>query len=93
MNIGKVSGVELAYAGEEYLARGIAELAVDKACKHGIRDISISGGVAYNEHISRTIRTTVQASGLRLHRKKYAPPGDGCISLGQAYVVGRWLLR
>ncbi len=93
LNIGKVSGVELAYAGEEYLARGIAELAVGKAYKHGIRDISISGGVAYNEHISRTIRTTVQASGLRLHKKKYAPPGDGCISLGQAYIVGRWLLR
>ncbi|MGQ9780631.1 MAG: carbamoyltransferase HypF [Nitrososphaeria archaeon] len=93
LNVGKVPNVELAYAGEEYLARGIAELAIEKANESGLKDISISGGVSYNEHISKTIRCMIEKEGLRLHRKRYAPPGDGCISLGQAYIVGKWVIR
>jgi hydrogenase maturation protein HypF len=91
--IGKTSPKELAYAGEEYLASGIAELVIQKAKEYKIKNISFSGGVAYNEHISNRIRTTIESNGLIFHRKKYAPPGDGCISLGQAFIVGKWKLR
>jgi len=93
LQLGKTSPAELAYAGEEYLARGISELAVIKAKEYGVRDISISGGVFYNEHISRTIRNVVESNKLRLYKHKYAPPGDGCISLGQAYIVGKWVMK
>jgi len=93
LNIKKVSNAELAYATEEYLAKGVAELAIRKAKEHSIKDISISGGVAYNEHISRTIRKCLEANKLRLHTNKYAPPGDGGISLGQGYIIGKWVVK
>ncbi|MEM3403097.1 MAG: carbamoyltransferase HypF [Nitrososphaeria archaeon] len=93
LQLGKVSPAELAYAGEEYLARGISELAAIKAREHGVKDISISGGVFYNEHISRVVKDMIESNELKLHKHKYAPPGDGCISLGQAYVVGKWIMK
>jgi len=88
-----VPRAELAYAAEEYLAEGVAEMAVEKAKEYGVKAVSLSGGVAYNEHISKTIRRVVESSGLTLYRNVYAPAGDGCISLGQAYLAGRWLLK
>ncbi len=93
LNINGHPNTELAYATEEYLAKGVAELAVRKAKEYSIRNISISGGVAFNEHISRTIRKHIEASKLKLHKNRYAPPGDGGISLGQGYVVGKWLTK
>ena len=93
LNIKKVPNSELAYATEEYLAKGVSELAIRKAKEYSVNDISISGGVAYNEHISRTIRKCLEANRLRLHTNKYAPPGDGGVSLGQGYIVGKWIIK
>jgi hydrogenase maturation protein HypF len=93
LNVKKASNAELAYATEEYLAKGMAELAIRKAKKYGVKDISISGGVAFNEHISRTIRKCLESNKLRVNTNKYAPPGDGCVSLGQGYLVGKWILK
>ncbi|MEM2180519.1 MAG: carbamoyltransferase HypF [Nitrososphaeria archaeon] len=92
-NLEAVPAVELAYAAEEYLAKGVAEIAVEKAREYGVDNVSLSGGVAYNEHISKTIRKVVESNNIKLFRNMYAPAGDGCVSLGQAYLVGKWMLN
>lgn len=92
-NLDRVPAVELAYAAEEYLAQGVAEIAVEKAREYGINNISLSGGVACNEHISKTIRRIVGSNNIKLYRNVYSPAGDGCVSLGQAYLVGKWMLK
>ncbi|MEM0385561.1 MAG: carbamoyltransferase HypF, partial [Nitrososphaeria archaeon] len=92
-NLEAVPAVELAYAAEEYLAKGVAEIAVEKAREYGVDNVSLSGGVAYNEHISKTIRKVLESNNIKLFRNIYAPAGDGCVSLGQAYLVGKWMLN
>jgi len=88
----KFPAAELAYAVEECLAEGMAKIAVEKAKKYGVKAISFSGGVAYNEHISKAIRRVVESNNLKLYRNIYAPAGDGCVSLGQAYLAGKYFL-
>jgi len=91
-NLGKFPLTELAYAVEECMAEGVAGIAVEKAKEYGVKAISFSGGVAYNEHISKTVRSVVESNNLKLYRNVYAPAGDGCISLGQAYLAGKYFL-
>ncbi len=46
--------------------------------------IGVSGGVAYNDFIVRTIKENVIQGNLRFVQHKRIPPGDGGISIGQA---------
>lgn len=80
---------DLAYSVEEYLARGLAEIAAVYAEEKGIETVAVAGGCIYNAHISQSIRKIVEQHGLKLIRNKKVPPGDGGISLGQAVVAGR----
>jgi hydrogenase maturation protein HypF len=75
---------DLAFSSEEYLARALAELALDQARKSGVYSIGFTGGVAYNEHITRSIMRTLKKSKLNLIVHQEVPPGDGGISFGQA---------
>ncbi len=79
---------DLAYAVEDALACGIAELAISSAKKSRTDIIGLSGGVAYNEHIVNRIAETVKDSGFNLFLHRNVPCGDGGISLGQAVVAG-----
>jgi len=81
------SVVDLACSAQSYLARGLAQLAVEEAQQLGVKAIGFSGGVAYNEHITRTIRKTVEESGFQCIVHNLVPPGDGGISFGQAVVT------
>jgi len=78
---------DLAYSAQAYLAKGLAQLAVNEAERLNINDIGFSGGVAYNEHITLTIRKEVEKSGLTFLVHERVPAGDGCIALGQALVA------
>ncbi|KAA0002807.1 MAG: carbamoyltransferase HypF, partial [Thermoplasmata archaeon] len=80
----------LAYSVEEYLAKGLAEIAIAYAEKTGIPTIAVAGGCTYNAHISQTIRKVIEQHGLKLIRNKSLPPGDGGISFGQAVVTGAY---
>jgi hydrogenase maturation protein HypF len=82
---------DLAYSAEAYIAEGLAELAMDKAGAIGLDTIGFSGGVAYNEHITSTIRGVVEGSGLKFLVHDQVPPGDGGISLGQAIAASNSL--
>jgi len=79
---------DLAYSAESYIAHGLAELALEKAEELKAKAIGFSGGVAYNECITMTIRKIVESRGLSFFVHHDVPPGDGGISFGQAVVIG-----
>jgi hydrogenase maturation protein HypF len=87
-NKDKVSVADLACSAQSYLGRGLAELAVEQAKEFAVKDVGFSGGVAYNEHISATIRKTVENAGFRFIVHTKIPAGDGGTSFGQAVVAG-----
>ncbi len=86
--IGKYSSADLAFAIEDSLAKGISELAVSLAAKRGLEKIGLSGGVAYNDHITSCIAGTVREAGFEFLTHRQVPCGDGCISFGQALAAG-----
>ncbi len=85
---GKYSPETLAFAVEESLATGISELSASLAAKRGIEKIGLSGGVAYNDHITSSIAETVNEAGFEFLGHRQVPCGDGCISFGQAIAAG-----
>jgi hydrogenase maturation protein HypF len=87
-NIGKASTADLAYSAHAYLARGLATLAVEQALEHDVRTVGFSGGAASNQILTKVMRETVEAAGLRFLVHKAVPTGDGGVSLGQAVVGG-----
>lgn len=80
----KSAAADLAFSAQAYLARGLAELAVEKALENGVKIVGFSGGVACNEILARIMRETVEAAGLRFLVHEVIPPGDGGLSFGQA---------
>ena len=85
---GKHSPADLAFAVEESLAKGISELSISLAAKKGLEKIGLSGGVAYNDHITSCIAGTVKEAGFEFLAHRQIPCGDGCISFGQALAAG-----
>ncbi|WP_440946894.1 carbamoyltransferase HypF [Methanosarcina sp. T3] len=85
---GKYSPEDLAFAVEENLAKGIAEIATSLAAKKDFEKIGLSGGVAYNDHITSCIARTVKEAGFEFLTHRRVPCGDGCISFGQAIAAG-----
>jgi hydrogenase maturation protein HypF len=85
---GKYSPENLAFAVEESLATGISELAASLAAKRELEKIGLSGGVAYNDHITSCIARTVKEAGFEFLSHLQVPCGDGCISFGQAIAAG-----
>jgi hydrogenase maturation protein HypF len=78
---------DLASGVQSTLAKGIGEMAVELAERENLRIVGLSGGVAYNDHIVRTIEKTVGDSGLRFLKHRVFPPGDAGVSPGQALVA------
>ncbi|MDW8061618.1 MAG: carbamoyltransferase HypF [Nitrososphaerota archaeon] len=84
-NLGRACRRDLAYSAHVYIARSFAYYAVGKASELGVKHIGFTGGVAYNDIIIREFRRIVEGEGVDFVRHRLAPPGDGGISLGQAY--------
>lgn len=78
---------DLAYSAEEYIAKCLAELAMQKADENGIKNIVLSGGCAYNEHITLKIREVIEKNQYKFYINRKVPCGDGGISFGQAIVA------
>jgi hydrogenase maturation protein HypF len=78
---------DLALSAQSYLARSLAELAVECAISEGIDAVGFTGGVACNSYVTNMIREKVEKSGLNFLSHDRVPPGDGGVSLGQAIVA------
>lgn len=78
---------DLAFSAEDAIATGLVELAISAAEKGDIGTIGLSGGVAYNAHITTRIREIVGANDFTFIRHDKIPNGDGGVSLGQAIVA------
>ncbi|MEF8829934.1 MAG: carbamoyltransferase HypF [Halobacteriales archaeon] len=78
---------DVAATAQRALADGLAEIAVETADTRGIETVGFSGGVAYNDAITRRLRERVRAAGLEFLGHDQVPPGDGGVSYGQAVVA------
>ena len=87
-NKDKVSAADLACSTQSYLAKGLAQLAIEEAERLQVKHVGFSGGVAYNEHITATMRRTVEKAGFKFLVHNKIPAGDGGTSFGQAIVAG-----
>ncbi|AEH24337.1 carbamoyltransferase HypF [Pyrococcus yayanosii] len=87
----KASPADIAYSVHIAMARTFAEVAVEKAREFGVKAVALSGGVAYNELITKTIRKIVEANGLRFYSTYEVPRGDNGINVGQAFLGGLYL--
>jgi hydrogenase maturation protein HypF len=79
---------DVAATAQDALARGLGEIATLAASDRGIDTVGFTGGVAYNDAISRRLRETVEAAGFSFLSPDQIPPGDGGIAYGQAIVAG-----
>ena len=88
----KESKKHLAASFQRGLAEGLVDMAIQVAKERGINFIGFSGGVAYNEAMTRIIRKQVEKAGLDFLRHRILPPGDGGLALGQAVLGAAKLL-
>jgi hydrogenase maturation protein HypF len=84
---GGTDAADLAATAQRLLADGLAELALDAADERDVDTVGFTGGVAYNEAISRHVREQVRAADLVYLENEAVPPGDGGIAYGQAGVA------
>lgn len=84
---------DLASTAQSVIARGMASIAVEVARDEGIKTVGLSGGVAYNDEISREVEKTVSESGLDFVTNTEVPPGDGGVALGQLWLAGKELVE
>lgn len=83
----KEEGVQkknIASTAQYTIAKGLSDIAIEIAKERGINIVGVSGGVAYNDFIVKTIRKSIRQSNLIFAQHKRIPPGDGGISIGQA---------
>jgi hydrogenase maturation protein HypF len=66
------------------LVDGLTELAATMARAHGTRTVALSGGCLLNRTLARELPDRLRGKGLVPLGHVFLPPGDGCISLGQA---------
>jgi len=81
------SGSDLAHEAHLSLGKAFGTTASEIAEAEGLRAIGFSGGVAFNQIITRAIRQVVEDRGLEFLTQRYVPPGDAGTSVGQGYAA------
>lgn len=69
------------------LAQGLAEWVCAQAKSERIQTIALGGGCFLNAILLRQLEHELAANGLRVLQARQAPPNDGGLSLGQAWVA------
>jgi hydrogenase maturation protein HypF len=77
----------IAASAQAALARGIATIAAEAAEATGVRNIGLSGGVAYNKAIVKSVLEVCNQHDTILFTNTKVPRGDGGISFGQAVLT------
>ncbi|MCC9000039.1 MAG: carbamoyltransferase HypF, partial [Candidatus Contendobacter sp.] len=69
------------------LAVALADWATHAAVQNAVSDIALGGGCFLNRLLSVQVRNRLEQNGLRVHEARQAPPNDGGLSLGQAWIA------
>ncbi|MBL8247935.1 MAG: carbamoyltransferase HypF [Candidatus Competibacter sp.] len=69
------------------LAAALADWATHAALRETVSDIALGGGCFLNRLLSVQVRSRLEQNGLRVHEARQAPPNDGGLSLGQAWIA------
>ncbi|MDR2945004.1 MAG: carbamoyltransferase HypF [Methanosarcinales archaeon] len=80
----RFSSNQLAAVFVHAFAEGIGQMVLKNIRASGIRAVCLSGGVANNDYIVTVLAKILKENGIDLLTHKNLPPGDGCISHGQA---------
>jgi len=86
-NIKNYKKQDLAYEIHRVLGETIGEVACQVCDEYGISLVGLSGGSAVNDLLVKYIKQTINKNNKKLIQHKILPPGDGCISVGQAIVA------
>jgi hydrogenase maturation protein HypF len=78
---------DIAYSAQNYLAKGISDMAIMISEATGIKKVAVSGGVLVNEQIAVTINQALSSAGLEAIFNVKVPPGDGGTALGQCCIA------
>lgn len=78
---------DIACAAQRAVAEGLAKLGIKAADKTDVDVIGGTGGVFYNEAISKTIKDVVTKNGYEFVQHNNTCAGDGSVSLGQAAIA------
>ncbi len=79
----------LALGFHEAVARLTERVLTDLAARRGVKDAALTGGVFQNRLLTELCLTGLRARGLNPLLNRQVPPGDGGISLGQAFIASR----
>ncbi len=81
------SADRLAAQFHETIAQALAQAALRAAETAGLSTVALSGGCFLNRILLTGVIARLEATGLRVLTNHEVPPGDGGVSLGQAYVA------
>jgi hydrogenase maturation protein HypF len=79
----------LALGFHEAVAEMVERVCVMLCKRHRVRDVALSGGVFSNRLLTDLCLTRLRNRGLTPYINRQVPPGDGGISLGQAFIASR----
>jgi hydrogenase maturation protein HypF len=69
------------------LAWALSEWAIQTARSEHLDTVAVAGGCLLNCVLADALRTSLRAAGLQVLEPRALPPGDGAISLGQAWIA------
>jgi hydrogenase maturation protein HypF len=69
------------------LAEALAQWASSAADSCGVRTVALGGGCFVNDILTRSLRARLHELGLETLEARQAPPNDGGLALGQAWVA------
>lgn len=79
----------IALYGQTAVATGLAKLSVNAANEKGVDIIGGTGGVFYNESISKIIKDYVEKEGFEFIQHKNSCASDGSVALGQSTIISK----
>lgn len=81
---------EIGCAAQRCLAEALAHIAIITAKSYNTDVIGVTGGVFYNEFISKVVKEKVTSEGYGFVQHEKTCAGDGSVSMGQCAIVG-WI--